>query len=188
MPGKKRALPEPPGRKGGGRTVPGGEGLIFDELQMAMAGGEKKLEEFMKENLPEGKYARKLTELMMGMSGMAPLENPSRAPGREMPEEMLHAARSGDVRELSKLLASERETKSAPAKEVKKSGKGKKPAAATPKGGEALQTEAGGQSLMEKELVDSLYEISVDMGLPMDWLIQRALKLYIRKYRETGQL
>ncbi|MDA8085828.1 MAG: hypothetical protein M0Z75_03935 [Nitrospiraceae bacterium] len=193
MPKKGRTLPQPPGRKGAVPEGQGGEGLIFDGLQEAMAGGEKTLEEFMKKNIPEGEYARRLTGMAMGMSGIqipAEKKGPSRKrkkgvseappqaepPGPEaaqvkMPEDILRAAREGDVRMLSSLLAREREKSSGVSKET------------------ALPEEAEGkQSLMEKEIMDSLYEIAVDNGLQMDWIIQRALRLYIRKYHETGQL
>lgn len=212
MPKKKRVLPEPPGRRAplGG---PEKEGLIFDGLQEALAGG--KLEEFMKENIPEGKYARKLTEMMMGMSGLSMPEEKKEIPveegksaetrpgGMEMklPEDIFRAAHEGDVQTLSRLLMREQgKGKSAP---PEKGRKGKKGPAVSPEGqpantgepkggilmsGPGVSEEAGEQSLIEKEIIDSLFEISVDNGLQMDWLIQRALKLYVKKYRETGQL
>ncbi|MDA8170395.1 MAG: hypothetical protein M0033_11725 [Nitrospiraceae bacterium] len=182
MPKKKRALPQPPGRRGfAAGEGPKKEGLMFDELQEAMAGGQKSLEEFMKKNIPEGEYSRRLTEMMMGMSGIpvakgkggeaAPegTESPETAQ-MKVPEDILHAAHEGDVQTLKNLLARQQ---------------GKSEVSKGPEGPEESEDK---QSLMEKEIMDSLYEISVDNGISMDWIIQRALKLYIRKYRDTGQL
>jgi len=45
-------------------------GLIADKLAAAMAEG--KIDEFMKQELPDNEYARKLAQMMMGISGMMP--------------------------------------------------------------------------------------------------------------------
>lgn len=195
---KERPLPRPPRKKAergfSGREEAGG--LMFDKLQEAVAQG--RVEEFMEENMPEGQYSRKLAEMMMGMSG-APLalrpERPEEGNGPGMkeaerptlkvPKDVLQAAMEGNVNTLSDLLKREQGHPAAPTRRKKSappSGEGK----ALP--GEKEGREEKNGSLLEKEVIDSLLEISVDNNLPMDWLIYRALKLYIKKYRETGQL
>ncbi len=202
---KERSLPQPPRKKTrpGFHEQPEREGLVFDKLQEAMAEG--KVEEFMKENMPEGEYARKLAGLMMGMSGVPFAERPAgpaSGPSQEMkadeterpmlqvPEDVLQAALAGNVSTLAGLLGREhgKKQKPQPGKKKEKGGAAysESRAEGQPEKKEELAERNG--SLLEKEIVDSLLEISVDNNLAMDWLIYRALKLYIKKYRETGQL
>ena len=198
MPKKERALPQPPRKKTGPGFSQEEEtgGLVFDKLQEAMAEG--RMEEFMKENMPEGQHARKLVEIMMGMSGGGPFTgkmegaegnapnktgaNSSEAgkPPMKVPKDVLQAAMEGNVGTLADLLKREH-GEPGPQRGKKKT-----------EGGtihkEGPLPEEKNVSLLEKEIMDSLLEIAVDNNLDMDWLIYRALKLYIKKYRETGQL
>ncbi len=211
---KERPLPQPPGKKEKRLPGPSGReetgGLIFDKLQQAIAEG--KAEEFMKENLPggpEGEYARKLAGMMMEMSGVpfsggqeggyggaAPEQkkgsekkkNPEdkggegERPMTKVPQDVLQAAMAGNVSVLADLLKQEYGG-------LKKEYGGLEREHAEEQPGAAGQKEQPNNgSLLEKEVLDSLFEISVDNNLAMDWLVYRALKLYIKKYRETGQL
>ncbi|MDA8089094.1 MAG: hypothetical protein M0Z61_02545 [Nitrospiraceae bacterium] len=197
MPKKERPLPRPPRKKGrhGFTEQTETEGLVFDKLQQAMAEG--RAEEFMKENLPEGEYARKLTDIMMGMSGVSfdvnqnitsggpdKLEAKDKEADRplaKVPKDVLQAAMEGNIGSLTDLLKREHE-KSAP-----HPGKGKgKSGGLQAEEMKGLEEKNG--SLLERDIMESLYEISVDNNLSIDWLLYRALKLYIKKYRETGQL
>lgn len=190
MPRKEHALPEPPRDKKRVRESSGKEkdGLIFDKLQEAMAGG--RLEKFIRENIPGGEYARRLTGLMMGMSGMPPRHGAEEKKGadksknkmEELPADVLHAVREGNAEKLQGLLEREQERRSGLGR-----GKKKEEAAGDAMAGQANAVQSP-DSLIEKEVIDNLMEIGVDNGLSMDWLILRALKLYIRKYMETGQL
>ncbi|MDA8156415.1 MAG: hypothetical protein M0Z52_08195 [Actinomycetota bacterium] len=199
MPRKGRPLPEPPRGKMFGESA-GGGGLIFDRLQEAAAEG--KLEKFIHDNIPGGGYAQKLTEMMMGMSGMPvtgmpPSGKPEAKEGGaakgKVPTDVLQAVREGNVGTLQGLLKREHEkheVTAGMAAGVIAGGKGakkKKGKAEDAMAGQANAAQFTG-SLVEKEVIDSLMEIAVDNGLQMDWLIMRALKLYVKKYQETGQL
>ena len=206
MPKKEHPLPRPPKKRGGHAFTENPEtgGLIFDKLQEAVAEG--KVEEFMKENMPEGQYARKLTEMMMGMSGVPfagkaetgagaepaiprLVENipgikdgEAESPMMKVPSDVLQAAMEGNLNTLKDLLKREHEGFLSGPQPGKKKGGG----VGQEEQKESLEEKNG--SLVEKEIIDSLFEIAVDNNLDMDWLIRRALKLYIKKYRETGQL
>ena len=69
---QEKLLPKPPntpfGRKRHFEEDESKDPLIADEMVQAMAEG--KLEEFLKKELPDNEYARKLAEMMMGMTGM----------------------------------------------------------------------------------------------------------------------
>ncbi|MDA8173190.1 MAG: hypothetical protein M0018_01215 [Nitrospiraceae bacterium] len=199
MPRKGRPLPEPPRGKRFGESAGGGE-LIFDKLQEAAAEG--KLEKFIHDNIPGGGHAQKLTEMMMGMSGMPvtgmpPSGKPEAKAGgaakEKVPTDVLQAVREGNVGALQGLLKREHEkheVAAGTAAGVIAGGKGakkKKGKAEDAMAGQVNAVQFTG-SLVEKEVIDSLMEIAVDNGLQMDWLIMRALKLYVKKYQETGQL
>ncbi len=198
---KERPLPRPPRKKAeqgfSGREEAGG--LMFDKLQEAIAQG--KVEEFMKENMPEGQYARKLAEMMMGISGSTLAFRPEGPEGKEgngpgmkedeaerpmlkVPKDVFQAAMEGNVNTLADLLKGEQVKTGAPLQKKK----GMPPHEKEKEQPEGKEREEKSGSLLEKEVIDSLLEISVDNNLSMDWLIYRALKLYIKKYRETGQL
>lgn len=193
MPKKERPLPQPPRGKRFSEAA-GKDELMFDKLQEAAAEG--RLEKFIQENVPGGEYAQRLTEMMMGMSGM-PVTPAATAPGKSegekagagmehVPSDILQAVREGNVETLQGLLKREhgKHEDTAGGKGPKK-GKGKRAEEVMAGQDNAVQFSG---SLIEKEVIDSLLEIGVDNGLSMDWLILRALKLYIKKYRETGQL
>jgi hypothetical protein len=91
---KEKPLPTPPGTPFGGKkrykVDEGKEPLMANEMAQAMAEG--RLEEYLQNELPDSEYARKLTEMMMGMTGMMP------------PEDVVNAAEKGDVKGLIELL------------------------------------------------------------------------------------
>lgn len=41
---------------------------------------------------------------------------------------------------------------------------------------------------IERELIEELMKIAADNGLSPDWVLIRALKVYVREYQKTGQL
>lgn len=45
-----------------------------------------------------------------------------------------------------------------------------------------------GQPGMEKDLFDGIMQIASDNNLPPDWVLIRALKVYVREYKRTGRL
>jgi len=172
---EERELPEPP------------KPLLSDEMAMAIAQG--KLEEFLQKRFPDNEHARMLASMMAGLSGMFMPDSSGRrlmAPppkqekpeeGKERtPEEVRLAAESGDVEGLMGLLAREHEKRT-----------GEKPPLHGP-AEPAPQKEAGGEPVMEKELLDALLKMAEENNISVDWLVARALRLYMEEYKRTGKL
>jgi hypothetical protein len=165
--------------------------LMADKMAAAMAEG--RLEEFMREELPDNEYARALASMMMGMTGMLPGAFPGRGEkepeqpnegeegkrtgekpsGVQPPEDVLGAVRSGDVKALTGLLQREHEKRMEGAEPL--------PAADREPAGSAL-------SSAEKETLDRVTEIAAENNVSVDWMVLRALKLYIREYMKSGRL
>jgi hypothetical protein len=199
MPEKEKPLPRPPATPFGFKKrfeQPGDESmLVSDKLAMAMAEG--KLDEFMKEEMSASEQSRKLAMMMMSMTGMTDMMPPDLAPvaGKDSdkekpaaestgagtepkndiqpPEDLVKAAAEGDVKGLMQMLKREHEKNNAGAAEI------------SPAGFDAGQSAA---KVVEREVVESLAAIADENSLAMDWLIMRALKLYVQEYKKTGRL
>jgi len=106
---KERPLPKPPttpfGRKRAFEERDENVPLMADRMVAAMAEG--RLDEFMKQELPDSEQARTLAMMMMGMSGMMPPQGlpsvqknepqgESGNPPSEPPDEVVKAAKEGD--------------------------------------------------------------------------------------------
>ncbi len=179
-------MPKPPASPFGGKRRFGEEEgsapLMADEMARAMTEG--RLEEFLKKEIPDNEHARKLTMMMLGMTGMlpsgvqpsqseatspdssAPERSPDEATPGMPPEDVTEAVRSGDVQGLMELLKREHGKRSPGAKEA----------------------ETPSFSSAEKETIVELMKISSQNNLTLDWMILRALKRYIEEYRKTGSL
>jgi hypothetical protein len=194
MAGKERRLPRPPKTPFGKRRTGEREEespLTADRMAAAMAEG--RLDEFLKEEMPDNEYARGLAAMMMGMTGMMPEgafpQSPAGAeqqasakagepsgeasPPVQPPEDVIDAVNAGDLKGVMEALAREHRKRmpaeeSLPAEEEKKS--------------------SAGLSKDEKETLDRLLEIAAENRVSVDWMVLRALKLYIREYRKTGRL
>lgn len=194
---KEKPLPRPPtsafGRKRRFEENEGDVPLMADKMAAAMAEG--KLEEFMKEEMPDNDYARTLAAMMMGMTGMMPGALPSPSgkeaeehsekveevkPSDEMPsgvqppEDVINAVHAGDVKGVMEILAREYrkrmpDTESEPPAEEK-------------------ADDASGLSEIEKETLNQLIKIASENNVSVDWIVLRALGLYIREYQKTGRL
>lgn len=167
---------------------------MADQLAVAMAQG--KFDEFLKREMPDNEHARKLAEMMMGMTGMmapaippVPSENinaepsdktdaasdeQSNVPGAP-PEDVVKSVQSGDVSSLMELLA--REYKKRTGNSVDTVQEEKIPDASS-----------SDKPAIDKEIIDQLINISADNNLSLDWLFFRALKRYVEEYRKTGNL
>lgn len=196
MPKKERPLPKPPKSPfGKGRFEESREDapLMADRMAAAMAEG--RLEEFMKEAMPDNEYARSLAAMMMGMTGMMPAtfsppvreeaeghggeteaENlpGEQSPATQPPEDVIRAIHAGDVNGVMELLARERnkrmpEAESGPPEE---------------ESGEA----SAGLRNSEKETLDQLMRIASENSVSVDWIVLRALRLYVSEYQKTGRL
>jgi hypothetical protein len=201
MTDKDHALPKPPHKAFGGkkRFEEDQSTLIADRMAAAMANG--KLDEFIKQELPDNVYARNLTSMMMGMTGMLPMENgpaapssrevafqpaPSEAvdirPGEGMvqaeavPEDVRRAIETGDVKGLKDILRREY-LKRTPGADIDMGDKTAQP-----------QTQPSGMPMIDKELIDAMIQIAQDNNVTLDWMILRAIKVYVEEYRKTGRL
>jgi hypothetical protein len=199
MSAKKRSLPKPRQKAFGPRKRFGQDedrpALLADEMAVAMAQG--KLEEFINSEFKGNEQAKKLALMMMNMGGMIPAVDlparektpagkPSPGTGKKAEKavppagvsaEVEGAAREGNVKELMRLLAEEHGKRSAGAG-AGKEGKPKKKAGAkkispTPE---------------EKKTIDRIIKIASENNVTVDWVISRALSLYLRDYEMTGRL
>ncbi len=185
---RNRPLPEPETSAFGRRKPRGNEErLIADDIARAAAEGS--LEELFGKEIPDGEYSRALVSMMMGMTGISSFAkhsdnaeesgtgNPSGSVPQP-PEEVLRAVRDADVSGLMGLLKNEHikrspgEEKAAEADSAAGPEKGDLPSRAT----------------ISKEVIDGLIGIASDNGVSLDWLILRALKMYVREYQKTGRL
>ena len=186
---KDKPLPKPPktpfGRQRPDENVEDQGSLLADRLAAAMAEG--RLEEFLKNEMPDNEYARNLASMMMGMTGMMPIgsqpasQSPDQGMGSgdagpigDVPEEVRAAAQSGDVKGLMDLLRQE-QRKRMPGAEP-----GPEEEQAAPPPGE--------QPAIDKDIIDALIRIASDNSATLDWIILRAIKVYVQEYQKTGRL
>jgi len=166
--------------------------LMADQMAMAAATGN--LDEFMQQNIPDNEHARKLAMMMMGMTGMMPggfpgagaeiMQPPAAAaqpeqtgeaaPETEVPEDVRQAIMSGNMDELKGLLIREHQ---------KRTGSAITDIPPAPEAG--FNTAPSG---IEKEVLDEMIRIASDNSVTLDWLIMRALKVYIGEYQKNGRL
>jgi hypothetical protein len=123
--------------------------------------------------------------MMMGMSGMMPPQGlpsvqgnepqgQSVNPPSEPPEEVVKAAKEGDVKGLTEILQREHRKRSSD------TGEGIAP--------EKTEENSPAIGKMEKETLDQLMDIASRNNLSMDWVVLRALRLYVEEYQKTGRL
>jgi len=194
---KEKPLPKPPTTAFGRRNRPEQEDqttLMADRMAAAMAEG--KLEEFLQQEMPDNEYARNLATMMMGMTGMMPAggtavsshtpenreqllssENSTsgQTPSAEgIPGDIKKAIQGGDVRELMDLLRREHQKR--------------RPGAETNPADEVSASQPVDQPTIDKELIDALIRIATDNSVTLDWIMLRAIKLYVQEYQKTGRL
>jgi len=202
MPEDKKPLPTPPntpaGRKRRFVDEEPDEELMADKMGMAMAGG--KIEEFMNKEIGDNENARKLTSMMMGMSGMSPggimpqgataspdKHEPQEADTKESastppPEEIMNAVMSGDAKSLAEMLKKEHLRRQGAGADVSS----EKPSQTQAPANEPSQPSA--EAEMEKDVLVKLMKIASDNNVSIDWVINRALKLYVRDHEGTGRI
>jgi hypothetical protein len=193
---QEKPLPKPPGQAfGRNRSFEGGEEgtpLMADRLARALAEGS--VEAFMEKEMPDNEHARALVSMMMGLTGMMPAEgftnNPSETDKRQdMPvikgapeetiqpsppsEELLKAVTAGEVKGLMGILKNELDERSSVG-----------PASSPPE----HKTDCNAGPVIDKEIIDQLIGIASENSLTMDWIILRAIRLYVEEYKKTGRL
>jgi hypothetical protein len=199
MSNNDRPLPKPP-KTPFGRARSSSEqspdGLLSD--RMAEAAIQGKLDEFLRSELPDSEEARTLAKMMMGMSGMMPEEAsapPAGAAGMPevktrpagdrspesgpVPDEVASMVQSGDVKGLMDMLRREHQKRS--------------PGSALSVTAETLPAQEtaappSGMPAIDKELVDAMIKIAKDNSVSADWIILRAIKVYVEEYQRTGKL
>jgi hypothetical protein len=195
---KDKPLPTPPntpfGRKRQAEQTDDQGGLMADRMAAAMAEG--KLDELLKQEMPDNEYARNLASMMMGMTGMQPMmeqatppspaqeERQSAVPEQkaaeqmlpEVPEDVRKAIENGDVKGLKEILRREY-LKRTPGAELGPIGEAAPP-----------RPQPSGMPTIDKELIDAMVQIAKDNSVTMDWMILRAIKLYVQEYQKTGRL
>jgi hypothetical protein len=186
---RKRPLPHPKKTAFGRRSSLEGEGkpsLIADDIVRAAAEGS--LEKLFGKEIPDTEQARALVSMMMGMSGMSSFASaetkggdvPPSQPGEisRPSEDVVRAAESGDVSGLMGLLRQEHQKRSG------NSGQTDASEASCRKEG----ADPSVKPTVEKEVIDGLLAIASENQLALDWIVLRALKVYVRTYRDTGRL
>jgi hypothetical protein len=179
--------------------------------RMALAAAEGRLEEFLQHEIPEGDHARNLAMMMMGMSGMMPMEMPAGPPqavsthnpappaadaqtagSPEVPPEVLAAIEQGDVANLMGILRAEHAKRSAPGDAAGEAPQAPaSPSTAGPPVPSPLPPAApavAGPAGIDAAIIDELIRISADNDVTIDWLMLRAVRLYVEEYRKTGRL
>ena len=171
--------------------------LTADRMAEAIAQGT--LDEFLTREMPDNEAARKLAAMMMGMTGMMPMGGASMTPptpattqqplssemsaaeqvssSGEVPDDVRKAIESGDVKGLKDLLRREY-LKRTPGATLDIN---EETAAPPP-------PQASGMPAIDKDLVDAMIQIAKDNSVTMDWMILRAIKVYVEEYRKTGKL
>ena len=204
-----RPLPTPPrsrfGRDSREEAGPA-SGMISD--RMALAAAEGRLEEFLQHEIPEGDHARNLAMMMMGMSGMMPMEIPAELPqavsthspsppasdaptanSPEVPPEVFAAIQQGDVANLMGILRAEHAKRSGSGTEE---GGTSKPPESPPTAVSSVPSGAppsvAGPAGIDTAIINELIRISADNDVTVDWLMLRAVKIYVEEYRKTGRL
>ncbi len=203
MSNKDKPLPKPPtkafGRKN--RFEEGEEQSSLLADRMAQAAAEGKLDEFLKKEMPDNEYARNLASMMMGMTGMMPGVGPGMNPPEaktggqhpepeaeasaevpEVPEDVRQAIMGGDLDSLMGLLRREHQKRNPDSPLLKPEDE---PEAAAP----AQEPASAAQpSAIDKEIIDALVQISANNSVTLDWIILRAIKVYVQEYQKTGKL
>lgn len=97
----------------------------------------------------------------------------------EVPEDVRNAITSGDLQGLMGLLRKEHQ-KRHPDAAAETSEETKTPSQQT---SSTLQ-----QPAIDKEMIDALVQIASENSVTVDWIILRAIKLYVQEYQKTGKL
>jgi len=95
--------------------------------------------------------------------------------GTAVPEDVVKAVQAGDVEKLKELLAREKQKRTSGS--VEESGEAPNPGQCQP-----------APSMIEKDMLDLMIKVAFDNKVSVDWLMARALKLYLEEYQKTGRL
>ncbi len=157
---KEKPLPIPPSSPIGRRR-----GFMQNEEdeplmadQIAKAMAEGKLEEFLQKKIPDNEYSRALTMMMLKMTGMLPSEGIPSIPEEEPVHRILRKKPSITYPPEDIINA----VKSSNVKEL--------------------------LGLLEKETIEQLIKIASENNVTLDWIVLRALRVYVQEYLKTGRM
>lgn len=200
------------------RAAGAGDGLLADRMSMAMAAGklDEFMEREFGDNEGARRMAQMMMGFsgMMpmggGMADMAgamsgAMSDNSAAPSGEgakepgsvgddpstsgpqhvLSEDVMQAVGNGDVSALKDMLMKEYAQRTGVDPEELR---GKPVKAAQPQVGDQPQSGEAPQWGVEKALLDALLAIANDNSVTLDWVFERALKLYVRDYKATGRM
>ncbi len=184
---QEKQLPTPPNRAFSSRKKfsEEEEKMELTADRMAMAAAEGKLEEFLKKEMPDNEYARNLASMMMGMTGIMPADSEhasqrqenrdaETAGATEVPEDVRKAIEGGNVRGLMEMLRREQQKRS--------------PESAPAESSKSELAHSQDTPVIDKELIDALVQIAQDNNVSLDWIILRAIKVYVQEYQKNGKL
>ncbi len=198
--GKNKPLPTPPtvpfGRRKPFEESKGHEPLTADRMAAAMAEG--KLDEFLKQEMPDNEYARNLATMMLGITGMMPgtgvLQGAHPASGSQQPpspegempekgvsagdapEDIQSAIQDGNVQGVMDILRREYQKRNPGANEE------------VPKTATMESANPQDMPIFDKETIDALMSIAKENDVTLDWIILRAIKVFVREYAKSGRL
>ncbi len=184
MADQEKPLPRPPRSRFRTEDQPAQEGgtpLNADQMASAMAAG--KFEEYLAKTFKDNEQAKSLARMMMGLSGMGAMAGPGGASEEArtestVPKEISEAAASGDLKGLVDLLASEHQRRSGePETESHED-------LTESEGAEPSSKEGH----LDRETLDQLIRIASENKVSVDWVMARAVKLYVRDYKLTGRI
>ncbi len=194
---KNKPLPTPPttafGWKKSSEKSENRESLTADRMAAAMVEG--KLDELLKQEMPDNEYARNLVTMMLGMTGMsqgAPPELNLRQPlegaipeqaitAGDVPGDVRSAIQGGNVQELTDMLRREHLKRNPEAgEELLEAAELETAAAETAKPQDI--------PVIDKDTIDALISIAKENNVTLDWIILRAIKVYVREYGTSGRL
>ncbi len=189
MADKEKPLPRPP-RSGFGpkdRLEPNAHSTPLSADKMTGAMAEGKFEEYLAEKFQDNEQAKELARMMMGLSGMGGLAgsvaaSQEREAASAVPPEIADAAASGDLKGLVDLLASEQQRRSGESE----------PMADSPADGNPSKSENSAppddEAYLDRATLDQLIRIASENNVTVDWVMARAVKLYVRDYKLTGRI
>lgn len=166
-------------------------GLLLAD-RMAQAAAEGKLDEFLKKEMPDNEYARNLAGMMMGMTGVGAgvksasdaktgqQHQPDKEPSTEVPEDVKQAIMEGDLQSLKTLLRREHQKRNPGA-----SAGSQEEAVPSPPAPHAPSPQ---EPAINKDIIDALVNTATENNVSLDWIILRAIKVYVQEYLKTGKL
>jgi hypothetical protein len=102
------------------------------------------------------------------------------SPQQEVPVEVVKMVQDGDVKGLMEILRQEHLKRS--------SGSAVAGIVETGSAPEAAPSQPAGMPTIDKELIDAMIQIAKDNSVTVDWIILRAIKVYVQEYLKNGKL